>query len=330
MRNAHPAVKALLTYALLGVLLLNSSADEPSDDLKSDRVRLLNGKADEINRGFQQVCAKYHLRYFGSARFAATWAKDRPEPHYTCPMFLTGPVTTVSLAKVNFAFRDQDNQLTQFGNYNDDDTLEGKALYNGIQQPKWTKSYATEVGKAFEAVLPIPRGTLLSSPQVEFRQDRQDGGKHGLGHWWFTWWKTDTRGNPLYDHICFCMREGFCPSGGAVLLSTPFHEVDSALLDKADALSRISIPGSTLTHSALHGVIPFSGPYAGKEIRLVWEFWFDPPTPLPDPWYVQVWNYLLGWPWVSKFFGPPPVAPPPAYPFSIWIDAYTGEAVGGG
>ena len=207
---------------------------------------------------------------------------------------------------------------------------ENKIYYKPADKPTWTPQHAIEVATVFEKIFVDPKGALLGAPRAQY--DHMFGNAAGgwqLGTWMVSWPRVDSHGHPFYgDGVNIEIQEGFCPLGIGVNLATPFTEQKGAPLTAAVALGKAessvswrqfkekifyncviadeyqkNVTGDYLLSQQLVVVIPhLSKP---KEARLAWEIWFRPrhAKPPSGSWYDE--------------------------DFSVWIDAYTGDEIGG-
>jgi hypothetical protein len=210
-------------------------------------------------------------------------------------------------------------------------------LYDHPDVPKWSVDQAIQIATTFRNVLVDPPDAKLGVPAAQYIHTAYEGSKSYAGYWMVSWPRVDSHGHPFYgDHITIQIPEGYGPLGAGIYLTTPFIEEKGKLMAESDALTRarsyiawtrsiqekITAASShddydTIVDHKVIGVnliivIPhwrswgdFFADKSSPSSRLAWEFWFEP---------------------IHK--GKPSG---PIYDdrFAVWIDAYTGDVIGG-
>jgi hypothetical protein len=342
---ARTSLNALCWVAFL---VFSPASADTNDNLDTAQIQFLSAKADQVLTDLKQTCEALRLTYVGPPGFVPTWTvTDEPNDLIS----VSGRTMRIGSLGHQFTFREADGRVTGYLNtLLIDDLPEGKILYDQPIKPKWSNAQAIAIATAFKRVFVVPDDALLGHPIARYDQNSEYvsvGGrltgekKYRLGQWMVSWPRVDSKGHPFYgDHVTIQIQEGYAPLGVGVGLTTPYVESKAEPMSETDALARAenivywrqfderifyhavwvedyarNITGDYILSKGLAIVLPNRAPsfwsvFQSKPStvagRLAWVVWFRPihsTKPPASGWYDE--------------------------DFAVWLDAYSGEVIGG-
>lgn len=301
-------------------------------------VRLANGlpnlshklpvDASKVLEGFNQVCRELRLSTMAPVELPMNVEFD--ENKYDIE---PGPTIKLNNDAYEFTFLQADGSLMQYIDIRLFDALyESYApYYDKPDKPKWTQDQAIQVGNSFLKSLSQQIKIKLGNAGARFDQERQNS-KYHVGQWMIWWPRVDSKGNVFSeDGVTMEIAEGHGPVSLQIKQTTLYSEEKGSPMKMQEALDKIhSKIASNRFWDKIKSVNPWhqSGGWTDTKptgsylqivcpghqknlpARLAWVFWFQ-----QHPWEMME--------------NPPN---PPVhfhYPISFWIDAYTGECIGG-
>jgi hypothetical protein len=309
-------------------------------------IKFLQQKALRVNANIKKTCDDLHLVFGGPAEGAPAFSRADDNPAFDSLSY-TGPCADFDSDHFRFSFRREDWKLDSYqDSYLIDDLPAAKQYYDAPVKPQWTTDQAIAIADVFRRVMQDPSPAILGKPSAnyysnaEFVDDgpRKNVKKFRLGEWDITWPRVDSRGRPFYnDHVTIQIQEGYGPLGAGIMVTTPYIEETGVPISEMNALAKArailswrllgqkvfynlvlsdeferNVTGATVLSKDLVVVIPRKGRFAYSPdsttpptARLAWIFWFKPTHGTPPT--GAVWDDSI----------------------AIWIDAYTGEEIGG-
>lgn len=209
------------------------------------------------------------------------------------------------------------------------DPVRGK-LYDQLPTPKWTPEHAIEIGKHFLPLIFDRKDVILGPPYAQYVHQFDHPPKHFDGFWRVGWNRVDAQGRlftPLED-IWFNVDESRGVFSARIRFPSEYQEQAGSVLKSDDVLAAAQKAAVQTTawapatqwfqngtveskpRSVALGVVTPNHLLTSKEIllrhdhaaRLAWVFWF-------------AWH--------------PNDDPKQTKPIAVWMDAHTGEYLGG-
>ncbi len=313
--------------------------------LRSAVAQNLRSKADQILTRISQLSKDLKLPFVGGDYFIPEWASLDDGSNDS--LSVCGKTVVLTSVAYRFTFRIEDGRLASF--YDPQVTTfedgAGAPLFDTPDTPTWTREKAITLATKFRDLLIEHSDAKLGNPSAKYIHTSYEIAKSRsgkpitrshIGCWAIDWPRTDNAGHPFYgDGVVISLSEKYGICGAGIQLFTPFVEREGMLIAQADAVSAArwhiawvsflerhlssfssdpyeTITGDKLVSNNLIVVIPnhvtSCNPFANPQKpwgRLVWELWFQP---------------------IHKG---PPTGPTYDDRFSVWVDAYSGEIVGG-
>jgi hypothetical protein len=305
--------------------------------IQSDQAKVLSFKADQILFKLHGVCSDLRLKFIGPIYFQPTWGWIDQDTSGV--LSITG--TTMRLASMahRFTFRQEDNRLTDYTNSLLSDLMYGHdaPLYDQPDVPKWSVDQAIQIAAAFRNILVDPTAATLGKPSARYVHTARQGPKSYVGEWMVSWPRVDSQGHPFYgDHITIQIPEGYEPLGAGIDLTTPFVEEKGKPMAESKALAnaRSNITwtrsaeeklAAALSHDDYDTIVDHK--VIGANLMIViphWRSWGDFFAARSSPSARLAWIF-----WFEPIHKGKPSSPTYDDRFAVWIDAYTGDVIGG-
>jgi hypothetical protein len=352
-------VVAFLTICAVFGMLLSESAipvrggaqqdAESVEILQSPSTQMLVGHANHLLMKLANVSKELGMKFLGPDYFLPDWATPRDDEDDPFHATINGKTIEYRSAAYWITFRLQDHSLVGF--YNPQITIfedgPNAPLYYPSDSPTWSVEKAMTMATAFRNAFVDITQVKLGPAQARYDHtsyalEKLPSGKQiskaHLGSWDVSWPRLDHSGHRFYgDGVTIVLSEKYGLSGANISMATPFEERSGKALTKSEALKRArahiagvfglgrwcasfasndpyeTIIGDDLESADLMVMVPnhiwswnpFSSGKPKPEGRLVWDFWFKP---------------------IHKAL---PRGPTYDDRFAVWVDAYSGEIVGG-
>jgi hypothetical protein len=324
---------------------VSSAAD--TSGLPPQKLSALNDEATQVLVAIKRTSIRLALKFPGSTDFSSKGGYFFED---TDPLIMvTGPTVRLDSQAHCFTFRREDSRLTSYQDtYLINDLPEGHKLFDRPVLPTWSAAKAIQIADSFRGIFVGQTNVMLGAPKANYSCDSEyarNGSKmvkkYRLGLWTVWWPRVDSKGHPFYgDHVTIQIQEGFAPLGAGVYLTTPFVEKtdepitgEKALAQAENFAAWIQLPVRLYAHvvsnsdwemnvigdriiskdlvvvlantahgSSLLGTNPSKENRTG---RLAWVIWFRPIHAKPSTGGIY------------------------DDAFAVWIDAYSGERIGG-
>ena len=311
--------------------------------LQSEGARILEGRADTVLLEFSRTSRALGLNFIGPDYLVPTYGRINED---TDPILsYVGTTVKLSSAAHDFTFQKSDGSITDYTNRQVLSLLSdaGAPLQDTRDVSHWTKDQVLKFATPFRDLMIQGLKVKLGAPFVQFEQNPSNTvtksgkliTKWRPGNWMISWPRVDEGSHLFYgDHLNISLSEKYGLFSAYISVFTPFSERKGPTLVREKALSHArshivwtsfteryfssfskdpyeTIVGDKLLSSELIVVIPnhvssLTPAFSGKpSARLAWSFWFKP---------------------IHKA---PPSSPTYDDRFAVWVDAYTGEIIGG-
>ena len=225
-------------------------------------------------------------------------------------------------------FLKESGQLIEFSDENAYNKIFGKEApkYEKPPLPQWSSEKAIALAKPFLVVFLGEAKVFLSAPQAKYGHPL--GGRDG--YWQVTWIRTDSKGRPFeYDEtVEINISESAGPLGGYIKLAAIYHEPTGEPLKETEVQEKAwKMAQKTLNWGPVKGMLD-PGHLDPKPIRS--ELRVVRPNHLLDHKEVNTradlearlaWIFWYAWRLDNN--------PKQIQSVAVWIDAYTGEILGG-
>jgi len=309
---------------------------ESAGILQLPTSKALVRKASDVLVQLRSATQGAGLSYVAPDYFIPTTARIQQDIPGTYEM--VGPTVNFGSEVHNFDFRKTDGHLARYQNSTIINVLmDGPTskLYEK-QEASWTKEKAINVAEKFRDVLLDSHHVALGQPFAHYDHTSGEPGKDDkgkeiekwhVGMWQVDWPRVDSQGHPFFgDHVSIQISEQYGLVGAGIFLFTPFSERTGSIISQERAISiaksNVKLtpeglsqapenPDAAITKLNLKSaqlmitVINRKGAQGGPAAQLVWEIWFRPQLPYLHP------------------------GPTYNHDFAFWVDAYSGEIVGG-
>jgi hypothetical protein len=237
-----------------------------------------------------------------------------------------------------FTFRKEDSAFVNYFSTSISELNDGAGspVSDKPDQPQWRQEQVIQAATKFRDAMWDKTGIHLGYPRAQYDHDIYDTVKvkgksvtkarPGI---WRVWWpRTDSKGHPFYgDGVTISLSEKYGLMGASFQLFTPFDEQKTAPLSYDIALHRarvhIAWTATIARYLASFATDPYETITGDKPISA------NLMVVLPNG-YASSPSAELAWViWFKPTHKAPPSSPTYDDRFAVWVDATTGEIIGG-